>query len=56
MPAALWTEIRARERVLGTTWDARLAQRLPYVEPRVDAAHPAPDAALVTRLDSYRDL
>jgi hypothetical protein len=23
---------------------------------RVDAAHPAPDAALVTRLDSYRDL
>jgi hypothetical protein len=52
---ALWTEIRARERGLGTTWDARLAQRLRCVEPRMVAAHPAPDAALVTRVVSYRD-
>jgi hypothetical protein len=30
-PVSLISEIRLRERTLGTTWDARLSQRIRYV-------------------------
>jgi hypothetical protein len=50
-PIALLTEIRRRERALGTTWDARQTQRLRYVPPKTDGS-PGP----VSRLDDYRDL
>jgi hypothetical protein len=52
-PVSIATEIRAREKVMGTTVDARLGLRLRYVEPRTDAARPA---ASVTPIDAYRDL
>jgi hypothetical protein len=51
-PVSVWTEIRARERVMGTTTDARLAQRLRYVAPATDAAG---SAASVTPIEAYRD-
>jgi hypothetical protein len=51
-PVSLLTEIRARERVMGCTWDARLAQRIRYVAPKTDDGSPEP----VVSLDSYRDL
>lgn len=45
------TELRQREKVLGTTVDARRDLRIKYVDP------PEPEAAgEVTRLDDYRDL
>ncbi|MBV8291959.1 MAG: hypothetical protein JOY55_09120 [Mycobacterium sp.] len=48
---ALWSEIRLRERTLGTTWDARLGLRLRYVPPKTEGpANP------VTALDEYRNL
>ena len=50
-PIALLTEIRRRERALGTTWDARQTQRLRYVPPKTDG-QPGP----VSRLDDYRNL
>jgi hypothetical protein len=52
-PVSVSTQIRQRERVMATTLDARLAQRLRYVEPRADAPGPA---ASVTPIDGYRDL
>lgn len=52
-PAALFAELRARERVLGTTRDARVGQRIRYVPP----ADPDRDGGgSVAVLDSYRDL
>jgi hypothetical protein len=50
-PIALLSEIRLRERTLGTTWDARHTQRLRYVQAKMDGP-PGP----VSRLDDYRDL
>jgi hypothetical protein len=46
----LLTELRYREKVLGTTWSARQDMRLRYTEPSI--ATPAP----VSKLDDYRDL
>lgn len=46
------TELRNREKVLGTTADARLGLRIRYVESAVDAD--VPDG--VVSLDDYRDL
>jgi hypothetical protein len=50
---ALWSEIRLRERTLGTTWDARQSMRLRYV-----ASLPDEDGqgGPVSRLDDYRNL
>lgn len=50
---ALATEIRNREKVLGTTTDYRRDLRIRYVEPPVERPD---DAAKVTQLDDYRDL
>jgi hypothetical protein len=50
--AALYAELRARERVLGTTRDARIGQRIRYV-PQADTD---PGDGSVALLDSYRDL
>jgi hypothetical protein len=47
---SLWTELRYREKVLGTTWAYRQDMRIRYTEP----ASAAP--ASVARLDDYRDL
>ena len=44
------TELRYREKVLGTTWAARQDMRIHYTAPA--SAVPAP----VARLDDYRDL
>jgi hypothetical protein len=44
------TELRARERVMGTTLDARLGLRIRYVDP------PAAALAVVVAADDYRDL
>ncbi len=46
------TEIRNRERVLGTTADYRRDLRVKYVEVKADQGQPAG----VTSLDDYRDL
>lgn len=46
------TELGRREKVLGTTVDARRDLRIRYVDP---PAAPS-DGATVTRLDDYRDL
>lgn len=46
----LATELRNREKVLGTTGDARRDLRIRYVPVRVE------EPAEVTRLDDYRDL
>lgn len=50
-PVALATELRNREKVLGTTLDFRRDLRIRYTQP---GASDAP--AGVTQLDSYRDL
>jgi hypothetical protein len=47
---SLWTELRYREKVLGTTWAFRQDMRIRYTEP----ASAAP--ASVTHIDQYRDL
>jgi hypothetical protein len=47
------TELRNREKVLGTTMDFRRDLRIRYVEPEPEAATPA---APVTKLDDYRGL
>lgn len=47
------TELRNRERVLGTTADFRRDIRVRYIDP--DAAE-RPEVAGVTSLDEYRDL
>jgi hypothetical protein len=49
---ALATEIRNRERVLGTTADFRRDLRIRYV----DAKPAAPTGENVTSMDDYRDL
>lgn len=46
----LWTELRYREKVMGTTWSARQDMRIRYTEPSS-----APPAS-VTQLDTYRNL
>lgn len=46
-------ELRQREKILGTTADARRDLRIRYVEPEPE---PGPEAAGVARLDDYRDL
>ena len=48
--AILLAELRNREKTMGTTWDARRALRLNYVEPGKTAP------AVVTSLDDYRAL
>jgi hypothetical protein len=45
-------EIRQREKIMGTTVDARLGLRIRYVEPASDK----PKLAVVTNADDYRDL
>jgi hypothetical protein len=45
------TELRQREKVLGTTMDARRDLRIRYVEVQGEVDDPG-----VTRLDDYRDL
>lgn len=46
------TELRNREKVLGTTADYRRDLRIRYVAPKVESEAPAE----VTKLDDYRDL
>lgn len=46
------TEIRNREKILGTTMDYRRDLRIRYVEPKPENTEPAE----VTRIDDYRDL
>lgn len=58
--ASLAGEIRQREKIMGTTLDARRDLRIRYVR-KVAAPDPAPGdedppAAEVTRLDDYRDI
>jgi hypothetical protein len=47
---SLLTELRYREKVLGTTWSFRQDQRIRYTKPAAEAS------ASVARLDDYRDL
>ena len=49
---ALATELRNREKLLGTTWDMRRDLRIRYVPAPVDPALPAD----VRSLDDYRGL
>lgn len=49
---AMATEIRNREKVLGTTADYRRDLRIRYVDP----SQPVEQAAGVVKLDDYRDL
>jgi hypothetical protein len=46
----LWTELRYREKVMGTTWSARQDMRIRYTEPS------SSPPATVSKLDDYRDL
>ena len=48
----LLTELRYREKVMGTTWSARQDLRLRYVKPTVAQG----DSASVTTIDLYRNL
>jgi hypothetical protein len=48
----LAAELRAWEKVIGTTLDARLSQRIHYVDAPADKAVPAS----VSRIEDYRDL
>lgn len=48
------TELRIREKLLGTTLDARRDLRIRYVEPKKEA--PVESAAGVVKLDDYREL
>ena len=50
--ASLATEIRNREKLLGTTMDYRRDLRIRYVDPQPENDVPAE----VTRMDDYRDL
>lgn len=50
-PIALLSEIRLREKSMGTTFDSRQSMRIRYVAPA--AQEPAPPLALI---DRYRDL
>ncbi len=50
--AKVSSEVRARQKVLGITLDARLGQRICYVDPPADNDVPA----AVARMDDYRDL
>jgi hypothetical protein len=43
-------ELRLRERVMGTTYDARMAMRIRYVDPASTPSAP------VVSLDNFRDL
>jgi len=47
------SEVRQRERVMGTTVDARRGLRIRYVDPGVQVA---PEPPGVTVLDDYREL
>ena len=49
---SLLTELRYREKVMGTTWSARQDMRIRYTEP----ADPNAAPASVARLEDYRDL
>ena len=51
-PLGLAGELRAREKVMGTTWDARQGMRIRYTDPGVGGDAPAS----VSRLEDYRDL
>lgn len=46
------TELRGREKILGTTWDFRRDLRIRYVE---QVSESSSEAASVTKLDDYRD-
>ena len=48
----LMTELRYREKAMGTTWSARQDMRIRYTAPADADVQPAS----VTRLDLYRDL
>jgi len=50
-PVSVWSELRAREKAMGTTWDARQGMRIRYVPPGTEGP-----AASVASLDAYRDL
>ena len=49
----LLTELRFREKQMGTTWSARQDMHIRYVPP---SDPDTPPAATVTRLEEYRDL
>jgi hypothetical protein len=49
----LAAEVRAWEKVMGTTMDARLGQRIRYVDP---VAEPVGTSAVVANMVDYRDL
>ena len=48
---SLLSEIRLREKAMGTTWDSRQGMRIRYVEPSASG-----DVAEVMDLSGYRDL
>ena len=50
--AQVASEVRARQKVLGVTADARLGQRISYVDPPAENDAPA----TVARMGDYRDL
>ena len=51
-PVSLWTEIRAREKAMCATWDARQSARIRYVAPSEDSGEDGSGA----QLDDYRNL
>ena len=51
-PVSAWVELRAREKAMGCTWDARQGMRLRYAAPVEDSG----DDASVSPLDEYRNL
>jgi hypothetical protein len=51
-PVSAWVELRAREKAMGTTWDARQGMRLRYVAPVEDSG----EDGSVSQLDAYRNL
>jgi hypothetical protein len=52
-PVSAWVELRAREKAMLMTWDARQSARLRYVALVADSGG---DAGSVTELNTYRDL
>ncbi|MEV2236688.1 hypothetical protein [Micromonospora sp. NPDC049891] len=50
------TELRIREKLLGTTLDARRDLRIRYVDPKPAASPAGAAGAGVTKLDDYRSL
>ena len=50
-PVGLAAELRAREKVMATTWDARQGLRIRYTDPGASST-----LASVTSLEDYRDL